>query len=47
MVYALDGLELVNDNQDYTNKLKNIGLRSLGAPYVPSKNKAYKSANWA
>jgi hypothetical protein len=31
-----------NKNKDYTNKLKNIVLRSLGAPYEPSE--APKSA---
>jgi hypothetical protein len=35
MVYALDGLKSVNNNLDYTKKMKNIGLRSLGAPYGP------------
>jgi hypothetical protein len=32
-------LEAINNNQDYTNKLKNIIMRSLDAPYGPSKDK--------
>ena len=48
MVEESDSLESINNNLDYKYQLKNIGMRSLGAPYRSSKGQeAPKLAKWA